>query len=270
MTRYPLCAIDLDDTLLDSDHRISDRNLRAVRAADELGVNVIIASGRMHESTVPYVNQLGLSTPVISYNGAMVRLPNGTETWLHKQIPAEDAATVLEFCRQKRLQLNFYLNDCLYSAEYTGWLRLYYERTHSPIEIVPDFYDRLNGERPTKLIIVDSPEVTARLLETFRATLGNRLYITRSNDEYLEFMPLDADKGRALEMVANHLGISRDGTVAFGDSWNDLPMIRWAGLGIAVSNGRPELLQAADEVTLSNRQDGVAVGLERLYGVGRK
>ncbi len=262
---YRLCAIDLDDTLLGPDHRISARYARAVRAVVERGVIALIASGRMYQATLRFAEQLGLETPIIAYNGAMVKNPHTGAVWLHEQIPANRAAIVLEYCARHNLQLNYYLDDHLYSAAYTPWLDLYHKRTLSPVEIVPDFYTAMRDKAPTKLIIIDSPERTDGLLPYFRGVFGSSLYVTKSNDEYLEFMPPTANKGVALALTAERLGVTAAETVAFGDSWNDIPMIRWAGLGVAVGNAKPEVLAAADKTVLRSDEDGVGIALEEIF-----
>lgn len=262
---YRLCAIDLDDTLLGPDHTVSPRNVAAVRAVVAQGVVVVIASGRMHESTLRYVEQMGLETPIISYNGAMVKNPHTGETWLHDRISADVATRVMDFARDQDLQLNYYLNDHFYSAAYTSWAKLYYERTHAPIEIVPDMVDTLRDTEPTKMIIIDTKEKTDSLLAPFRDRFGEGLYVTKSNDEYLEMMPPQANKGVALAMVAAKFGISASETLAFGDSYNDIPMLKWAGLGIAVGNAKPETRAAANRTVGSNADDGVGVALEQIF-----
>lgn len=262
---YRLCAIDLDDTLLGPDHAISDRNYRAVRAAVEKGVVVVIASGRMHESTLKYVSQLQLDTPIISYNGAMVKSATTADVWLHEHIEADLAGIVMDYCEKNNLQLNYYLNDRLYSAAYTSWLKLYHDRTGSPLEITSDFYTSLRGTTPTKLIIVDSPEKTDSLLPYFKELFDKRLYVTKSNDEYLEFMPPEASKAKALALVSEWFGVPQPEVIAFGDSYNDIPMIKWAGLGVAVGNAKPELLAVADKVILSSKEDGVGIALDEIF-----
>ncbi len=262
---YRLCAIDLDDTLLGPDHAVSARNAAAVRAAVAKGVIVVIASGRMHESTLRYARQMGLETPIISYNGAMVKNPHTGEVWLHDRISGEVAVQVLDYARDHGLQLNYYLNDHFYSAAYTSWVKLYHERTQAPIEILPEMYDTLRGTEPTKMIIIDTKEKTDSLLTPFRERFGDGLYVTKSNDEYLEMMPPQANKGVALALVAAKFGIPASETVAFGDSYNDIPMLTWAGLGIAVGNAKPETKAAAQQTVGTNAADGVGIALEQIF-----
>lgn len=262
---YRLCAIDLDDTLLGPDHKISPANAAAIRATVERGVIVVLASGRMHAATVKYAVELGLDTPIISYNGALVRMPDSGETLLEESVPPPLADTVLDYCAARPLQLNYYWNDLLYSARDTQWLELYRSRTGSPTVIERDLYTAFRSKSPTKLIIVDTPTTTDGLLPYFRGVFGSKLYVTKSNDEYLEFMPAAANKGAALAAVAAKYGVKQAETVAFGDSWNDIPMLTWAGLGIAVANAKSEARAAADRIVPAAGEDGVAAGLSQLF-----
>ena len=264
---YRLCAIDLDDTLLDDDHQISERNSRAVRAVMERGVIVVVASGRMYATTRPAVSRLGLTTPVICYNGAMVRLANDGETWLDETVPADTAANIRSYARANSLQLNYYLDDRVYTAAVTPWMELYQKRTSADFIVLgDDFEKKLAGTSPTKLVVVDAPEKIDVLLPVQRDHYAGQLYVTKSNAEYLEFLPLDANKGSALALVAERYGIPQAQTLAFGDSWNDVPMLQWAGMGIAVANAKPEVLAAANRVVGSNKEDGVGIALEEIFG----
>ena len=262
---YRLCAIDLDDTLLGPDHKLSSRNARAIQAVRERGIIVLVASGRMFAAALPTARQLDLDTPIICYNGAMVKHPRTGEVWLEEQVEAGLAGELMDYCRDHHLQLNFYWNDLLYTAAYTSWLELYHKRTSAPVEILPAFYTELRGIAPTKLIIVDDPAVIDRLLPVFREKFAERLYVTKSNAEYLEFLPPKANKGSALAFVAERYGVTSDETIAFGDSWNDLPMMRWAGLSLAVGNAKPEVIAAANRTVLSNAEDGVGIALEEIF-----
>jgi hydroxymethylpyrimidine pyrophosphatase-like HAD family hydrolase len=243
---YRLCAIDLDDTLLGPDHLLSARNDRAIRTVVSRGVTVVLASGRMFATTVRFAKQLDLDTPVISYNGALVKNPRTGEIWLQESVPPHLAALVLDYCRDQHLQLNYYLNDHLYTAEQTPWLDLYHRRTSAPFEIVSDFYTVLRNESPTKVIIVDAPETIDRLLPYFHQKFEGALYVTKSK-------------------VAQRFGVTAAETVAFGDSWNDIPMLQWAGLGVAVGNAKPEVIAVADRTILTNAEDGVGIALEEIF-----
>lgn len=260
---YRLAAIDLDGTLLNREHRIPPRNARAVQALAARGVVCVIASGRMHEATTRFYYELQLDAPIISYNGAMVKHPRTGEVWHHARVPADAAAEVVQFCTEQGFHLNYYLDDHLYVAQRGVWAEFYVRQTGSPMEVIEDLR-ALRGSAPTKMILIDTPQTTDRLLERFRRQFGSALYITKTNPEYLEFMNPATDKGVALALLAERLGIAREETLAIGDGNNDLPMIRWAGLGVAMQNASDAIRAQADRIARSFDEDGLALFLESL------
>jgi Cof subfamily protein (haloacid dehalogenase superfamily) len=264
---YRLFAIDLDDTLLGPDHQISPRNSAAIAALRAEQVIVVLASGRMYETTTPFANQLELDTPIICYNGSMVRHPGTGEIWLEKHVPSDLADTVRDYAERHQLQLNYYLSGHLYTRAMTPWVQLYHERTGAPVEVLPNFSNALRDTTPIKMIIVDTPQKTDALLPEFRERFAGKLYVTKSNDEYLEFLPLHADKGKALALVTERYGVAQAQTAAIGDSWNDIPMIEWAGLGVGVGNAKQQVKAAADLVVATNAEDGVADAIQKIFGI---
>ncbi len=267
MTRpYDLIALDLDLTLLNDAHQISARNMAAVRRCSELGAKVIITSGRMFRCTLPYVHALSLETPVIAYNGAFIKEEhNGTVLW-HKQLDLGTAQALVAYCAAVDLNLNYYLDDTLYIARMNPWAELYASRTGAPLNPVGDL--RVFAERaPTKALIVADPERIRQLYAELAPRYAECAYVTISNIEYLEFMPLGTDKGVALAVVADYFGIPRERVIAFGDADNDIPLIQWAGLGVAMDNARPGAKAVADRLAPRHDEDGVAVVLEELFGL---
>jgi Cof subfamily protein (haloacid dehalogenase superfamily) len=264
--KYRLAAIDLDETLLDSFHQISERNAAAVRMLAASGVTCVIASGRMYEATTRYARELGLQAPIICYNGAMVKHTASKEVWLHNRVPAGPSMRIIEFCHSRGHHLNFYLDDHLFVERRSEWADFYLRQTGSPMEAVGSLLP-LRGSEPTKMILIDTPEVTDGLLVQFREEFGPSLYITKTNSQYLEFMNPAANKGAALALVAERLGISRAETIAFGDGANDLPMIQWAGLGVSMGSAKPEVLAAADKIAPPYDEDGLATVIEEILGI---
>lgn len=263
---YKLAAIDLDGTLLGSDHTISPGNAAAIRRAVESGAKIVLASGRQWSTIDVFAKRLGLpsESPIIAYNGAMIRT-HGGDTWFHQPLPAEAAKTIVHYCDAHDLHLNYYFNDALYVRDDTRWGRMYQKRTGTIPHVTGDL-TRFDGERPTKLILVDTLEVTNSLLTHFQAEFGDSLYIIKTEDEYLEFMDPKVSKGVALAEVAKHLGIAQAQCVAFGDSYNDIPMLQWAGLGVAMDNARAELKAVAKRIAPPADADGVGTLLRELLG----
>lgn len=263
MSRYQIAAIDLDETILSFDGRISERNRRAVQALVEAGILPVIASGRMHQATTRFADMLGLRGPIISYNGAMIRVHPDGDTWHHLTVPSEPASAVLRFCVETGYHLNYYLNDHLYVAEKGPWAEFYLHHTGSPMEVVGNLLQFV-GTSPTKMILIDTPETADRLYHQFQSEFGRQMYITRTNPEYLEFMHPAANKGSALEKLAARLGVPRSAVLAFGDGSNDLPMIRWAGFSVAMGSAKPAVREAASWVAPPFEEDGFAVAVEGI------
>ncbi|MCG9131531.1 HAD family phosphatase [Candidatus Poribacteria bacterium] len=258
-----LAAFDLDGTLLSSDHTLSPENRDALRALAANDILVVLVSGRMHRSIQPISDQIGLENPIISYNGGMVRHATTGEVYHHTPVPANYAMAVVNDCIKQGLHLNYCLNDALYVAEKNAWSDLYEERTGVPATPVGDLRE-LAGETPTKLLIIHTPEKLQPLLRHFQTDYTEKLYVTQTQAEYIEFMNPEVTKGRALTALANRFNIPIDTVVAFGDSYNDESLLKTAGFGIAMANGVPPILACADYTTTTNDDNGVATAIWEL------
>ena len=266
MSTLQLVAIDLDGTLLHSrTHQVSPGNAVAVERVLAQGVTVVLASGRQHETVAAFAAGLHIpaETPIISYNGALVRTLNG-EMITHQPLPADAATQIVRAGAEHGRHLNYYLDDTLYVREMTHWARVYQSRTGSVPQVVHDL-TRFDGRRPTKILLIDTKAVTDVLLGDFQAQFGDALYITKTEDEYLEFMDAGVSKGVALAHVAAARGVPQAACVAVGDSFNDASMVQWAGVGVAMGSGRASLRAVADIVAPPADDDGVAAVLAQLF-----
>jgi len=262
-----LAAIDLDGTLLGATHTVSAANAEALREATRQGMHIVLASGRQFATIDVFARQIGLpaESPIIAYNGAMIRT-HGGETWCHQPLAADASRIIVHFCAGHGYHLNYYLNDALYVKEDTAWGRLYQKRTGTIPHVTGDL-TQFDGQQPTKLLLINTNETTDHLLEHFQAEFGDSLYITKTEDEYLEFMDPRVNKGAALAEIARHLGLKASECAAFGDSYNDIPMLEWAGIGVAMENARPELKAVADIQAAAADSDGVAAILTQFLSV---
>ena len=258
-----LAALDLDGTLLNDEHTVTNRSCEALQKLSAQGAVVVLISGRMHRAILPISDQIGLENPIISYNGGMVKHPRTGEVIHHTPIQTADASALVEYGDQKGLHLNFCLNDQLFIKEYNQWSELYEKRTGVPATAVGDLHE-LDGQEPTKMQILNTPEKIDLLLTECKAEFGERLYVTRTQVEYIEFMNPQVSKGRALQALADQLGISNNLIVAFGDGYNDESMMEIAGFRVAMGNSVDEIKAIADYTTDTNQNDGVALAVERL------
>lgn len=274
---FRLVALDLDGTLLDDDGRISQDDAESLRLFHESGGIVVLASGRMTANIRPFYDRLDLDGPTIGYNGALAREARdaGAEAILETPLPARYADALIDYTREQRFHLNYYIGEKLYGRDDPDLRRfadLYSRQTGAVFHFVPDL-ERFRGREPTKLIIVTDPTIPGQqdprhrdeLYELWSQRWGSEVTVMRTNPEYLEFYHRDAGKGRALAAVAEHYGIELSVTLAFGDNFNDVSLLEAAGCGVAVANANETARAAADWVSpLTNNESAVADAMARL------
>lgn len=265
MAKVPcrLAALDLDGTLLNDEHIVTNRTCDALQKLSAQDVVVVLISGRMHQAILPISNQIGLENPIISYNGGLVKHPQTGEVMHHTPIPAVEAMALVEYSDQEGLHLNFCLNDQLFIKEHNQWSELYEKRTGVSATALGNLHE-LDGQEPTKMQILDTPEKIDLLLTECKAEFGERLYVTRTQVEYIEFMNPQVSKGRALQALADQLDIPNNLIVVFGDGYNDESMMGIAGFRVAMGNSVDEIKAIADYTTDTNQNDGVAIAVEDL------
>ncbi len=267
MSNIKLVAIDLDDTLLRDDLTISERTRAVLKRVRKMGIAVTLATGRMFPSARPYAEMLGFDIPLITYQGALVKNALSGEVVYHRPLSPEVARRVIAFGREKKMQVNFYLNDRLYVERITPQGEHYASLAGVPFDRVSDLEELLVQGAPMKLLMIEEEPVIDSYFTELREILdAERLeaHLTKSKPLYLEVSHPDATKGVALRELAGWMKVKREEVMAFGDSFNDLEMLEFAGIGVAVANARPEVRRRARYVTSSNNDDGVAEALEKL------
>lgn len=258
-----LIAIDMDDTLLTSELTLSPRTVAAVTAAQAKGVAVAIATGRMFSSALPYARQLAMQVPIITYNGGMIRHPQTDVTLFHQTIDQGVASQVKELFKQQGWYLQAYVDDILYVAE-RSWEAKAYEALAGveAVALGEAFFSTLQA--PTKMLAMAEPELLAQIEATIQAQIGDLIFTATSKPTYLELTHPTVNKGRALALLGQHIGVQRQEIMAIGDSNNDYPMIEYAGMGVAMGNASARLQAVAQFVTADNDNDGVAKAIERF------
>lgn len=255
--KYKMIAIDLDDTLLSGDLSISQINRQAISHAVSMGVKVTISTGRMFRSTLPYVEQLKLDVPVITYQGALIKNAMSEEVVLARPLPLDISLDIIEESRKHGVHIQVYIGDDYFFDKYNGYSQLYYDLSGIEGKAVRRLEDFL-VEAPLKVLIMDSPETISYLTGLYADMFKGRAEITISKSNYLEFTNIEANKGSALEHLAQSLGIKREEVIAIGDGYNDISMIKYAGLGVAMGNAPLDVKKYADFITCSNEDNGVA------------
>lgn len=260
---YKMMAIDIDDTLITADKRVTPRTRAALIAAAEKGVVITLATGRMHASACRIARQLELNVPIITYQGSMVKNLIDQESIYERFVPYQASEYIFDYCEKNGYHLQGYYQDQLYARQDNEKIKAYAQLSDVSYHIKPDFH-RLIQLPMTKLLIYEEPEVLDRIASELAPMLGDEVHVTKSKPVYLEFTHPQGTKGQALSFLANRYNCSMQEVIAFGDSWNDTDMLEMAGLGVAMENAVPSLKEAADYITLSNENDGIAHVIEQF------
>ncbi len=244
---YRLVATDLDGTLLGPHKEISAENFAAVRGLQRRGARVVLASGRRHQNSVRFYRQVGLDGLLISCAGALVKDPDTAETIREELLDPTDAARLVAEGQHKGFTVVYYHRDHLYVSERNHWTELYESRVNERAELYPGKLDDLRGEAAQKIVWYGEPAtLTAsrpQVTEEYRASVT----VIATDPENLEFAAQAANKADAVAAVAAFYKVEQAATLTFGDGENDAPMLRWAGLGVAV-DGANEIAKAAADL----------------------
>ncbi len=257
-----MIALDLDDTLLMEDLSVPQDVIDALGRASAMGAKVVVATGRIFPSARRYAEMLGSDSPVVCYNGSMIRSPEG-EVIMASQHEPEDIRAVAAFCHEHGLYLQAYAQD-----------EIVVERTVDKTLADPDSKATAIREMgdltkadllpSPKMMIFDTPERLAEIRPLLEQRFPDRFYLATSKDYLLEIMPKGVSKRNTLARYAESCGICREEVMACGDNTNDIEMVEWAGLGVSVANGVEELKQAADYISANERSYGVKEAVERF------
>jgi Cof subfamily protein (haloacid dehalogenase superfamily) len=221
----------------------------------------VLVTGRMFQSVRPYALEAGIDDPVVCYQGAVVAEPISGRWLRHVPIPLDLAREGIAAVNEEGFGLNCYVGDELYVANVTPEARRYADFQHLQLHEVGDLLAWLE-EPPTKLVVIDDPEVLDGLKERLLARFDARLYISKSLPYFLELASPDVTKAAGLDFLSEHVGFARERTVAFGDGENDIELIDWAGYGVAVANAHERVKELADFVCPPVDEEGVAQVLE--------
>jgi hypothetical protein len=265
--QFRAIATDLDGTLLRTDNAVSERTRAAVDAAEDAGLLFVIATGRPPRWVPPVIEQLGERGLVVCANGGSVYDPARHELVARNDLDAEAALAIIDRVAEAYPDAVLGLEQGFEFSADTSIEKMSFPMLRSwqsqGLRIGP--IRSFATEGVTKLIIRladDSPPGTAAAVQDL---VGDLALVTHStNESFLELSRPDVTKAATVERLLIESGIAPHEVVAFGDMPNDLALIEWAGLGVAVANAHPALRDAADEVTASNDDDGVALVIERI------
>lgn len=262
MTDYRLVAADLDGTLRAEREPFSPRVLAAIQRAQDGGVHVVMATGRMYLTALPFARELGLRSPIVCDQGATIREWETNAVLFKETLPVHLARQIHAWAPDD-LSVVVCMADSFYAPRHTDYVKRFVGEYHDHLHIVPDLAQSLDQD-PEKIVFVNDIPVTSRLLVELSDCFGKHAQVVQSYAHYVEITHPGVSKGKAVEWLAQRWGIAREQVIAIGDQDNDRSMIEWAGLGVAIGNAVESVKAIANYIAPSASEDGVADVIERF------
>jgi Cof subfamily protein (haloacid dehalogenase superfamily) len=256
-----MVVCDLDGTLVQGNLKVSDAVMNTIAECTAAGVKVVIATGRMYPSALPYAQRLGLHTPVVCYQGAVVRETQEPFTVLYENpVPLALAHDIATLCHEQDIHLNVYINDVLCSRPDPVYVEEYKRTSSIEPHLVEDIREMLQTDAPPKMVAINN---NPAVLESLRVSLLERygeeqVNVCKSRHNFLEITAAHVSKWNAIKALAAQWGIQPEEVMCLGDEENDLSMLVGEGLGIAMANGPVHIQQQARGIAPSILEDGAA------------
>ncbi|WP_225743112.1 sugar-phosphatase [Marinilactibacillus sp. Marseille-P9653] len=257
-----LIAIDMDGTLLNPDRKVTDEVKKAIHEAKSAGIKIVLCTGRPYPGVTAYLEELDLRNSgdyVITYNGALVQKSDTEEIVSQHTMDQQDYITLEKAAREANVHFHAIRNSGIYTPNKDIGK---YSVLESHINQVPLFYsapEDMDTDTPyNKMMMIDDEELLEAAIKQLPKELWEKYTILRSEPFFLEFLNKKANKGIALEDLANSLNIPRERVMSIGDGGNDVHMIEYAGTGVAMGNAKDAVKDVADAFTTSNAENGVA------------
>jgi len=257
---YKLIAIDMDGTLLNDAKQISPGNFDAIQQASKNGVKVVLASGRPLVGFKRYLEELNLVSQdnyAVAFNGALVQTSEGNEIISRTTLTLEDYKYLYNLSKKLKVNIHALTETSVISPKDTKYTRHEAEINHIPNDIIA--VDQVDGNTIiVKVMFVDEPEIIEEIMDKIPEEVRIKYTVVRSAPFYLEFLHKSVNKGAGVAALAEKLNIKQEEVICIGDAGNDIHMIKYAGLGVAMGNAFPEVKKVANFITKTNEQDGVA------------
>jgi Cof subfamily protein (haloacid dehalogenase superfamily) len=264
VSRIELVALDLDGTLMGKERIISPRVRSAFERAISQGCLVTIATGRGFAPVVHFASELGINVPLICYQGALIRDHRDGTVIYSATVPMDVARDVIAFSQDRELNFQVYMDDDrAYVNQIDTPASQVADMSGIPVIAVNDLAAWLSRP-PLKLMFFEQEDLVPELVRDLRIRFDGYLQVVRSWDRLVEATGPDISKGKALARLAAHLGVSQSATMAVGDQDNDVSMIAWAGLGVAMGDASPGARAVADVIAPPLSADGAAWAIERF------
>lgn len=263
---YKMIVLDLDDTLLRDDQTISPRTKQALMDAQEAGMKVVLASGRPTYGMRKIAEELRLKeygSFILSFNGAKIINCQTNEELFSSTLSPETVHRLYDISQREGVGILTYVGDEIVTETAAPYAEIESGLTGMAVKEVDSFVEAVK-EPVVKALMLKEAERLAEVEKKLQDELDGELSVMRSKPFFLEFTEVGVTKGTSLNHLIGELGIKREEVIAVGDSYNDLAMIEFAGLGVAMGNAPDDIKAKADYVTDTNMNDGVAKVVEKF------
>lgn len=264
-----LIALDLDDTLLDSNRKISDKNVQVLQECVRRGIYVVLCSGRAEDGILPFVRRLDIAGSefgkfIIAINGCSIFDMHERKQIYTCSVDSNILLKANSEAEKMGLRSEVYSPDTIFYAEGTPWTRKDVDMCGLKGKVIDDYETFLREKKFPKMLVPGEPETLQVLQKKLKAELGDSAVIFTSKPYFLEILPPNCGKGESINWLADYIGIPRSSTMGFGDSMNDESMIVKCGYGVCMSNGIDYIKNAADFITeKDNDSSGVGDFIEK-------
>lgn len=255
--KYKLIALDVDGTLLDDDHHLSEENKQAVAEVTRQGGLIVLCTGRSPQNSIPLMEEMGLTGYVLGHNGAATVRIEDREVLHQYGLDARGLDPYIQYCRERNIHFDINTAFDMYVdniENLSSEANHMYENFHIVPASLPAWDDF--REPVVKFTVFTKPDILDEAQREW-GTWTQQYNILRSGEFFIDFMHPEASKGNALKHLAVQLGIPREEVLSIGNYFNDISMLTFAGLGIAMDNSPAEVKAAADTVTGTNNEHGV-------------
>jgi len=263
-----MIAMDMDGTLLNNKKEITERTKKALKKANEKGINLVVCTGRIFTSALFYAKLIGTKAPIIASNGAYIREKDENKVIYKKCLEKEDAKKIISLAEENGFYPQVFTVDTIYSRKliyssknYSLWNEQIPKEDRVNIEIVDDLYKVVDQNDILKIVVMSEElEKLFKLKSFIKDNIDVSVYSSLENN--FEVMARGISKGNAVKILADFYKISPEEVICIGDNENDISMIQYAGLGVAMGNATEDLKLVADLVIDTNDNDGIAKFLE--------
>lgn len=262
--QYKMIVVDMDDTLLNDDHIISDENKEMIFKAQEMGVYVVLASGRPTSAMTEYAKELKMdyyNSYMISFNGSTITDLKEDKVLFEHALTKEQIHSLYDFSQQNNTHIITYLGEQIISERHSEYIDIESTITGLELVIVPSFKDAVTTSA-VKCLLLEEPSYLKSVEPVLKNAMPD-LSVCMSKPFFLEAAPNGIDKGAAIQILAEKLNIHQSEIIAVGNAGNDLTMVQYAGLGVWVDNVDAELREFGDVIVASNNNHGVAEVIQR-------